>query len=69
MVYQKHFGDTPYTILVLQCFIIKNMCPIQVVFFDSFGESGTPAQLMEKYGLTAKDIVAAAKKAIARKQA
>ncbi len=34
---------------------------------DSFGESGTPAQLMEKYGLTAKDIVAAAKKAISRK--
>jgi transketolase len=36
---------------------------------DSFGESGTPAQLMEKYGLTAADIVAAAKRAIARKQA
>lgn len=34
---------------------------------DSFGESGTPAQLMEKYGLTDKDIVAAAKKVIARK--
>ncbi|KXX69044.1 transketolase family protein [Flammeovirga sp. SJP92] len=34
---------------------------------DTFGESGTPAQLMEKYGLTASDVVAAAKKAIARK--
>ncbi|OHX68445.1 transketolase family protein [Flammeovirga pacifica] len=34
---------------------------------DTFGESGTPAQLMEKYGLTAKDIVKAAKKAIERK--
>ncbi|MDD3723447.1 MAG: transketolase C-terminal domain-containing protein [Lutibacter sp.] len=34
---------------------------------DSFGESGTPAQLMEKYGLTDKDIIAAAKKVIARK--
>lgn len=34
---------------------------------DSFGESGTPRQLLEKYGLTAKDIVAAAEKAIARK--
>ena len=33
---------------------------------DSFGESATPTQLMEKYGLTAKDIVAAAKKAMAR---
>ena len=34
---------------------------------DSFGESGTPAQLMEKYGLNDKAIVAAAKKVIARK--
>ena len=34
---------------------------------DSFGESGTPAQLMEKYGLTDKAIVAAAEKAISRK--
>lgn len=34
---------------------------------DSFGESGTPAQLMQKYGLDAAHIVAAAKKAMARK--
>ncbi|MFN3782764.1 MAG: transketolase family protein [Spirosomataceae bacterium] len=35
---------------------------------DSFGESGTPAQLMEKYGLSAAAIVEAALKVIARKQ-
>jgi transketolase len=35
---------------------------------DSFGESGTPEQLMEKYGLTAQAIVAAAEKAINRRQ-
>lgn len=34
---------------------------------DVFGQSGKVAPLMEKYGLTAKDIVAAAKKAIKRK--
>ncbi|MDX5482894.1 MAG: transketolase family protein [Hymenobacteraceae bacterium] len=34
---------------------------------DTFGESGTPDQLMEKYGLTENDIVAAAERAIARK--
>lgn len=34
---------------------------------DTFGESGTPAQLMEKYGLNAAAIVKAAKKVIARK--
>ena len=36
---------------------------------DSFGESGTPAQLMEKYGLNAASIVAAAQRAIKRKNA
>ena len=34
---------------------------------DSFGESGTPDQLLEKYGLTTSAIVAAAERAIARK--
>ncbi len=34
---------------------------------DSFGESGTPDQLLEKYGLNAAAIIAAAEKVIARK--
>ncbi len=36
---------------------------------DSFGESGTPDQLMTKYGLDSIDIVKAAERAIARKSA
>ena len=34
---------------------------------DTFGESGTPAQLMEKYGLNANAIVKKVEKVIARK--
>ncbi len=34
---------------------------------DSFGESGTPAQLMKKYGLGPEHIIAAVEKVIARK--
>ena len=34
---------------------------------DSFGESGTPEQLMEKYGLNAEAIIAAAQRVIKRK--
>jgi len=50
--------------------IVKNKLVPQeyVAVNDSFGESGTPAQLLEKYGLDAKHIVEAAKRAIARKQ-
>lgn len=35
---------------------------------DKFGESGTPDELMTKYGLDTPDIVAAAERAIQRKQ-
>ena len=34
---------------------------------DTFGESGKPRQLMEKYGLTSSDIVKASKKVLTRK--
>ncbi len=34
---------------------------------NSFGESGEPNELLEKYGMKAKDIIAAVKKAITRK--
>ena len=43
-------------------------CPQEFVAVnDSFGESGKPAQLMEKYGLNADNIVDAAQKVISRK--
>jgi transketolase len=35
---------------------------------DTFGESGTPDQLLEKYGLSVQHIVAAAEKAMERKK-
>jgi transketolase len=40
---------------------------IRVGVRDTFGESGKPDALLEKYGLTAKDIEAAVKSVIARK--
>jgi transketolase len=43
--------------------------PLEMVGInDTFGESGTPEDLMEKYGLNAKSIVEAAQKVITRKQ-
>ena len=53
---------------VAQTLVTNNPVPQEFVAVnDSFGESGTPAQLMEKYGLNADAIVAAAQKVIARK--
>lgn len=49
--------------------LVKNQpAPLEYVGVnDSFGESGTPTQLLEKYGLNAENIVKAAKKSISRK--
>ena len=49
--------------------LIKNQPAPQeyVAVDDSFGESGKPADLMIKYGLSAENIVAAAQKVIKRK--
>jgi transketolase len=38
-----------------------------IAIMDTFGESGTPDQLMDKYGLNAEAIIKAAKKVISRK--
>lgn len=43
--------------------------PIEMVAVnDSFGESGTPAQLLTKYGLSKENIVAAVEKVLKRKK-
>ncbi|MDG2164144.1 MAG: transketolase C-terminal domain-containing protein, partial [Flavobacteriales bacterium] len=42
--------------------------PLEMVAVnDSFGESGKPSALMEKYGLTRSDIVKSVEKVIKRK--
>jgi transketolase len=46
----------------------KNPKPIEMVAVqDTFGESGTPDQLMKKYGLTSADIVAKVEAVLKRK--
>ena len=50
--------------------VVVQTHPVPIEFIgvnDSFGESGEPEELAEKYGLTARYIVQAAEKAFARK--
>lgn len=50
--------------------VLCEECPVpmeRVGVRDKFGKSGVPAQLLKDYGLTANDIVAAAKKVINKK--
>ena len=54
---------------IAQTLVTNNPVPQEFVAVnDSFGESGTPAQLMDKYGLNADAIVSAAQKVIIRKK-
>ncbi|KAA9332717.1 transketolase family protein [Adhaeribacter soli] len=54
---------------IAQLLARKMPLPLEMVGVnDSFGESGTPDQLMEKYGLTENAIVEAVKAVMARKQ-
>jgi len=52
------------------CEILAKKHPVPVEFVgmnDSFGESGTPEELLKKFKMTAKDIVSAALRVIKRK--
>jgi transketolase len=52
------------------CQVLSRNLPTPVEMIgvnNSFGESGTPAELMEKYGLNAQNIVSAVRKVLCRK--
>ncbi|NJL15302.1 MAG: transketolase family protein [Microscillaceae bacterium] len=52
-----------------QCLSRQFPCPLEMVgIHDSFGESGKPEALMQKYGLTCDHIAEAARQAIIRKR-
>jgi transketolase len=54
--------------MIAQCAAKHFPIPIEYVGTkDTFGESGTPKELLKKYGLDIPDIVAAAEKVLARK--
>jgi transketolase len=42
-------------------------CPVKIIGTDRYGKSGKPAELFEEYGLTAENIAAKAKEAMALK--
>ena len=51
--------------------VVTEECPVPVLkvgIKDTFGESGKPAELLEKYGLTSKSIIDNCKKAVSLKK-
>ncbi len=53
---------------IAQLLVRKQPTPMEMVAVDDrFGQSGTPAELLQAYGLSAEDIVKAVKKVLTRK--
>ncbi|MBM3939904.1 MAG: transketolase family protein [SAR202 cluster bacterium] len=65
---EEHFIRGGLNSVVSQALAARAPVPVEAVALRSYGESGKPTELFEKYGLTPANIVAAAKRAIARKR-
>ncbi|HYL38964.1 MAG TPA: transketolase C-terminal domain-containing protein [Bryobacteraceae bacterium] len=68
VVAEEHLVSTGLGVRVAQAVAETHPCPMEFVGIqDTYAESGTPDELMAKYGLRARDVAAAAKRVLARK--
>jgi transketolase len=69
VVAEEHLVDGGLGVRVSQAVAETNPCVMEFVgIHDRYAESGSPDEMLEKYGLVASDIAAAARKALARKR-
>jgi transketolase len=68
VVAEEHLVASGLGVRVAQVAAETRPCPIEFVGIqDTYAESGAPDELMEKYGLVARHVVAAAKRVLSRK--
>jgi transketolase len=68
VVAEEHLVATGLGVRVAQVVGETHPCPMEFVGIqDTYAESGTPEELMEKYGLVAHSVIAAAKRVLGRK--
>jgi transketolase len=69
VVAEEHLVDGGLGVRVAQAVAETNPCVMEFVgIHDRYAESGPPDEMLERYGLVARDIAAAARKALARKR-
>jgi transketolase len=69
VVAEEHLVDAGLGVRVAQ--VVAETAPVPMEFVgiqDTYAESGQPEELLEKYGLVAKDVAAAVRKVVARKR-
>lgn len=68
VVAEEHLVDGGLGVRVAQVVAETHPCIMEFVGIqNTYAESGTPEQLLDKYGLVARDVIAAARRALARK--
>jgi transketolase len=69
VVAEEHLVDGGLGVRVAQVVAETHPCIMEFVGIqDTYAESGTPEQLLDKYGLVSRDVIAAVRKALARKR-
>ena len=69
VVAEEHLVDGGLGVRVAQAVAESHPCPMEFVgIHDTYAESGQPDELLEKYGLVARDVAAAVRKVLARKR-
>ena len=69
VVAEEHLVDGGLGVRVAQAVAELHPCPMEFVGIqDTYAESGTPQQLLDKYGLVARDVIAAAYRVLRRKK-
>jgi len=69
VVAEEHLADGGLGVRVAQAVALTQPCIMEFVGIqNTYAESGTPEGLLDKYGLVARDVIAAARRALARKR-
>jgi transketolase len=69
VVAEEHLVDGGLGVREAQVVAETAPCPMEFVgIHDTYAESGQPDELLEKYGLVARDVAAAVRKVLARKR-
>ena len=69
VVAEEHLVDGGLGVRVAQAVAEQHPCPMEFVGLqDTYAESGATEGLLDKYGLIARDLIAAARKVLARKR-
>lgn len=68
VVAEEHLVDAGLGVRVAQVVAETRPCPMEFVGLTTYAESGTPDGLLDKYGLRAANIAAAARKVVGRKR-